>query len=122
MNADNTDLANTAEVAANTNYKWLYSPVDTDNYNTLTGTIELWYRASSGGGGGGGSAAATDSVSAGKAENGSVSVSPKSASKGDTVTVTVTPDKGYALDKITVTDKNGKTVAVTKRAIPSTRS
>lgn len=116
VNADNTDLANTAEVAANTNYKWLYSPVDTDNYNTLTGTIELWYRASSGGGGGGGSAAATDSVSAGKAENGSVSVSPKSASKGDTVTVTVTPDKGYALDKITVTDKNGKTVAVTKKS------
>lgn len=31
VNADNTDLANTAEVAANTNYKWLYSPVDTDN-------------------------------------------------------------------------------------------
>ena len=48
-----TPLPDTTTVAANTYYKWLFTPTDTDNYETLTGTIRL-YRRSSGGGGGGG--------------------------------------------------------------------
>ena len=47
-----TPLPDTTVVAANTYYKWLFTPTDTDNYETLTGTIRL-YRRSSGGGGGG---------------------------------------------------------------------
>ena len=47
-----TPLPDTTTVAANTYYKWLFTPTDTDNYETLTGTIRL-YRRSSGGGGGG---------------------------------------------------------------------
>ena len=46
-----TPLPDTTVVAANTYYKWLFTPTDTDNYETLTGTIRL-YRRSSGGGGG----------------------------------------------------------------------
>ena len=46
-----TLLPDTTVVAANTYYKWLFTPTDTDNYETLTGTIRL-YRRSSGGGGG----------------------------------------------------------------------
>ena len=46
-----TPLPDTTTVAANTYYKWLFTPTDTDNYETLTGTIRL-YRRSSGGGGG----------------------------------------------------------------------
>ena len=45
-----TPLPDTTVVAANTYYKWLFTPTDTDNYETLTGTIRL-YRRSSGGGG-----------------------------------------------------------------------
>lgn len=46
-------------------------------------------------------------VSAPKAANGTVSVSPANAVKGATVTVTVTPDKGCTLETLTVTDKDG---------------
>lgn len=34
------------EVAANTAYKWVFTPNDTANYNTLTGSITLWNRSS----------------------------------------------------------------------------
>ena len=53
------------------------------------------------------SSSSRSSVTAPKADHGTVTVSPKSASKGDTVTVTVKPDSGYVLETLTVTDKNG---------------
>jgi hypothetical protein len=77
------------------------------------GTLTVNPRSSFGGGGG--SSVSTYSVTVGKTENGSVSVSPKSASKGDTVTVTVTPDKGYTLETLTVLDKKGKELKLTEK-------
>ncbi len=65
--------------------------------------------------GGGSYTPPTYSVTAPKADNGSVTVSPKSASKGDTVTVTVKPDEGYELDALTVTDRNGKEIELTDK-------
>lgn len=38
------------EVKANTSYQWTFTPTDTDNYNTVTGSIELWHKSSSSGG------------------------------------------------------------------------
>ena len=46
-----TPLPDTTVVAANTYYKWLFTPTDTDNYETLTGTIRLYYKSSGRGGG-----------------------------------------------------------------------
>ena len=46
-----TPLPDTTVVAANTYYKWLFTPTDTDNYETLTGTIRLYSRSSGRGGG-----------------------------------------------------------------------
>ena len=54
-------------------------------------------------------------VSAPKAANGTVSVSPANAVKGATVTVTVTPDKGYTLETLTVTDKDGNALPLTDK-------
>ncbi len=54
-------------------------------------------------------------VSAPKAANGTVSVSPANAVKGSTVTVTVTPDKGYTLETLTVTDKDGNALSLTDK-------
>ena len=51
----------------------------------------------------------------GKAENGSVTVSPKSASAGSTVTITVKPGSGYVLETISVTDKNGNDLKLTDK-------
>ena len=48
-NAGNV-LPDTTAVAANTTYKWLFTPTDT-NYTTLTGSIELWHKSTSSGGG-----------------------------------------------------------------------
>lgn len=49
---DGTALDASTVVAANKYYKWLFTPSDTDNYETLTGTIKLYSKSSGGGGGG----------------------------------------------------------------------
>ena len=48
-NAGNV-LPGDTEVKANTNYKWRFTPTDT-NYTTLTGSIELYHKSTSSGGG-----------------------------------------------------------------------
>ena len=48
-NAGNV-LPATTTVEANTTYKWLFTPTDT-NYTTLTGSIQLWHKSASSGGG-----------------------------------------------------------------------
>ena len=70
---------------------------------------------SSSSGGGGSSYSPSYSITPGKSENGSITVSPKSARKGDTVTITVTPDKGYELEDLTVLDSKGKELALTEK-------
>ena len=52
-----------------------------------------------------------------KADNGSVSVSPKNAIQGSTVTVKVTPDSGYVVDEVTVTDNRGNEVKLTQKGV-----
>ena len=48
-NAGNV-LPGTTTVEANTTYKWLFTPADT-NYASISGTIELWSKSTSSGGG-----------------------------------------------------------------------
>ena len=52
-----------------------------------------------------------------RADNGSVSVSPKNAIQGSTVTVKVTPDSGYVVDRVTVTDNRGNEVKLTQKGV-----
>lgn len=52
-----------------------------------------------------------------KADNGSVSVSPKNAIQGSAVTVKVTPDSGYVVDRVTVTDNRGNEVKLTQKGV-----
>ena len=107
------DLADTTPVTANTYYKWLFTPTETANYNTHTGSIKLYAKSS--GGGGGGSYTPSYTVSVDKTENGTITVSPKSASKGDTVTITVKPDKGYELEMLKALDKDGDALKLTEK-------
>lgn len=44
------DDPTTTEVVANKSYDWTYTPTDTANYNTLTGSIPLWSKSTSSGG------------------------------------------------------------------------
>ena len=107
-----TVLPDTTTVAANTTYKWRFTPADA-NYTTLTGSIKLYHKSSSSGGGSSHSSRYTITVDSVK--HGTITVSPKSAYKGDTVTITVKPDKGYELDTLKVLDKDGDKVKITEK-------
>ena len=43
------EQAATTEVTANTSYKWVFTPSDAANYNTLSGSITLWQRSTDSG-------------------------------------------------------------------------
>ena len=105
-------LPDTTTVAANTTYKWRFTPADA-NYTTLTGSIKLYHKSSSSGGGSSHSSRYTITVDSVK--HGTITVSPKSAYKGDTVTITVKPDKGYELDTLKILDKDGDKVKITEK-------
>ena len=117
-------LAEDTEVKANTAYKWVYTPLDTDNYAELSGSVVLYKRTiyvpggSSSTTGTSGTSGTTDYTLAidKNIENGSVRVTPAAPAKGETVTVIVTPDAGYVVDTVTVTDKNGNPLTVSKNA------
>lgn len=49
VDGDGNDLDSSTVVSSNTSYKWLFTPTDTTNYNTLSGSVTL-YSISSGGG------------------------------------------------------------------------
>ena len=50
VNDSGVTLADDTTVAKNTAYKWLFTPADTANYNTLTGSLTPYYVAPSSGG------------------------------------------------------------------------
>ena len=106
-NAGNV-LPDTTAVAANTTYKWLFTPTDT-NYTTLTGSIELYHKSSSGGGGW---YYTYYTIKATAGTNGSISPSGwTSVRDGRDQTFIITPDKGYAVAKVLV---DGKSVGAVK--------
>ncbi len=106
-NAGNV-LPDTTAVAANTTYKWLFTPTDT-NYTTLIGSIELYHKSSSGGGGW---YYTYYTIKATAGTNGSISPSGwTSVRDGRDQTFTITPDKGYAVAKVLV---DGKSVGAVK--------
>ena len=101
-------LPDTTAVAANTTYKWLFTPTDA-NYTMLTGSIELYHKSSSGGGGW---YYTYYTIKATAGTNGSISPSGwTSVRDGRDQTFTITPDKGYAVAKVLV---DGKSVGAVK--------
>jgi len=107
-NTTDTVLPGTTAVAANTTYKWLFTPTDA-NYTTLTGFIELYHKSSSGGGGW---YYTYYTIKATAGTNGSISPSGwTSVRDGRDQTFTITPDKGYAVAKVLV---DGKSVGAVK--------
>ena len=114
VDENGTELDVSAEVKANTAYRWRFAPTDTDHYNEASGTITL-YVVSHGGSGGSSSAPTYPVNTPAKAEGGTVSASPRNAKKGDTVIITVKPDSGYELGGLTVTDKDGNSLKLTAK-------
>ena len=52
-------------------------------------------------------------ITVGKTENGTITVSPATTSKGTNVTITAEPADGYELGSLTATDANGSALALT---------
>ena len=100
-------LPDDTTVKANTTYKWRFTP-DDDNYTTLTGEVELYYKSSSGGGW-------YDSyytIEATAGAGGSISPSGSvSVREGRDQTFTITPDKGYAVANVKI---DGKSIGAVK--------
>ena len=106
-NAGNV-LPDTTAVAANTTYKWIFTPTDA-NYTTQTGSIELYHKSSSSGSGW---SYTYYTIKATAGTNGSISPSGwTSVRDGRDQTFTITPDKGYAVAKVLV---DGKSVGAVK--------
>lgn len=94
------------EAAPFVSYHWLYIPADTDNYNTLGGTlVPCVYREAP--------ATPTYRVTVADAENGSIQTYTRTADAGETVSFTVTANDGFVLDKVTVQTESGKALALT---------
>ena len=104
VDADGNQLDDSTEVKANVAYQWLFTPTDTNNYTTATGTIVLYSVSSSGGGSTGGGGTAGGNTSGG----GSSAIAvPVTSGHGDTnisatvegTTATIAAD-GEQIDKV----------------------
>ena len=93
VDADGNQLDDSTEVKANVAYQWLFTPTDTNNYNTITGTIVLYTVSSSGGGStGGGASGGGGAIGGGGTTGGGASAItvPVSSGHGDsTISATV---------------------------------
>ena len=93
------------EVTANTAYEWVFTPNDTDNYNTLTGTITLWHKSSSGSSSGSVTPGTkTDTV---KNPDGSTTKTETKADGSKTETTTASSAGGSTGSTVTKTDSQG---------------
>ena len=128
---DNSNpLPGSTIVEAGKLYKWLFTPTDSNNYNTLSGSIELYHKqdsGSTGGGttGGGGSTSGGGAIGGGgstgggstgggtqytidviKGAHGSSSSGDISVSQGNDHTFTFTPNKGYTIFDVKIDGKS----------------
>ena len=100
-------LPDDTTVKANTTYKWSFTP-DDDNYTTLTGEVELYYKSSSGGGW----YYSYYTIKATAGAGGSISPSGNvSVREGRDQTFTITPDKGYTVSNVKI---DGKSIGAVK--------
>lgn len=101
VDAQGSDLADTTIVAANTAYKWLLTPTDSNNYNTLSGEITLWHKSAS-------SSSNTTSTTV-KNPDGSTTTTVTNKKTGEVTETTKTPNGVTGTVK---TDKNGNVTDV----------
>lgn len=85
------ELADTTQVQANTAYTWKFTPDDSDNYNSISGSVTL-YTVSSGGGGGGGSSSSNITTETTKNPDGSTTTTVTNKNTGTVTETTTWPD------------------------------
>ncbi len=109
---NNNPLPDSTIVEAGKSYKWLFTPTDSNNYNTLSDSVELYHKqdsGSTGGGstGGGSTGAGTQyTIEVIKGAHGSSSSGDISVSQGNDHTFTFTPNKGYTIFDVKIDGKS----------------
>lgn len=115
-------LPDTTKVTANTQYEWTFTPEDTANYNTVTGSITLWpYTAPVNPGGGGGyvpSGPSTPSTSLPVNTTGqnsstvttTTTAAPAANTQGGTATATISTAMGNEIVKQATANKSENVV------------
>lgn len=107
VDANGTEMDVDTAVSANTAYTWKFVPTDTDNYNSLTGTITLWHKSSSGSSSGSVTPGTkTDTV---KNPDGSTTKTETKADGSKTETTTASSGGGSTGTTVTKTDAKGNT-------------
>lgn len=107
------ELADTTQVQANTAYTWKFTPTDSSNYNTLTGSIELWHQSSSSGGAssGGGSSSGSKTETTTNPDGSTTTTVTK---PDGTVTTTTTDPAGNKTEVVANPDGTSKTTIENK--------
>ncbi len=105
-------LPGDTEVTANTEYEWIFTPDDTDNYNTLTGKLTPWKRSTGGGGGGGGSGGSSLPVTTTGQGGGTTTTTaaPTATVQGGTASTAVSTTMGNEIVKQAVDNKSENVV------------
>ena len=116
------ELDDTTQVQANTAYTWKFTPDDSDNYNSISGSVTL-YTVSSGGGGGGGSSSSNITTETTKNPDGSTTTTVTNKTTGTVTETTTWPDgskevietKKDGTVTTTTTDTAGNQTAVVEK-------
>ena len=103
------ELDDTTQVQANTAYTWKFTPDDSDNYNSISGSVTL-YTVSSGGGGGGGSSSSNLTTETTKNPDGSTTTTVTNKTTGTVTETTTWPDGSK---EIIETKKDGTVTTTT---------
>ena len=98
------EQADTTQVQANTAYTWKFTPTDSDNYNSISGSITLYVVSSSGGGG----------SSSGGSSSGSGNKTETTTNPDGSTTTTVTSSNGTVTETTKFPD-GSKEVIETKK-------
>ena len=85
------EQADTTQVQANTAYTWKFTPTDSGNYNSISGSVTL-YTVSSGGGGGGGSSSSNITTETTKNPDGTTTTTVTNKNTGTVTETTKFPD------------------------------
>lgn len=115
VDENGVELDVSAEVKANTAYRWRFVPTDAEHYNEASGAITL-YTVSHSGGGGSSSGSSTVKTETTKNDDGSTT---KTETKKDGTVIETTTGKDGSVSK-TETKKDGSSVTVNKAADGST--
>ena len=118
VDKDGKELPADTEVKANTAYTWVFTPNDTENYNTATGKLTLYSVSTGGGGGGGGGGSTTTTTPSGTVTNPDGSTTKTETKADGTVVETTTGKDGSTT--VTETKKDGSSVTESKDANGST--